>query len=98
MNNQTAYTSQSPYLNQIQSKIQEEMQPQPQTTNDYNKPTNTETSNTMPSNLEIDQSDLTQILKIFQKYQLKESEDVLKRELNKKAGVFADNSIDPSQK
>lgn len=96
MNNQTAYTSQSPYLNQIQSKTQVEMQPQA-SSSDY-KPANTETSNTIPSNLEIDQSDLTQILKIFQKYQLKESEDVLKRELNKKAGVFADNSIDPSQK
>ena len=94
MNNQPAYTSQSPYLSQIQSKTQTEMQPQ--ATSDY-KPANTETPNTMTSNLEIDQGDLTQILKIFQKYQLKESEDVLKRELNKKAGVV-DNSIDPSQK
>lgn len=96
MNNQPAYTSQSPFLSQIQSKTQAEMQPQ--ATSDYKPANTTETSNTVPSNLEIDQGDLTQILKIFQKYQLKESEDVLKRELNKKAGVFVDNSIDPSQK
>jgi transcription initiation factor TFIID subunit 5 len=47
---------------------------------------------------DLDQNDLSSILKIFQKYNLKESEEIFKRELNKKVHDASSASADPSQK